>query len=337
MSIPLPASYLGPTTRPDDLQAYYAITQPYHSFRSQVVSTHDEYVVRRIEVETGYGEVTIDYFQREDISDALIFVFPTLGGKNHFARHFADYFASRGIEAAIVHRSNEFKRPENYERLEEVFRENVLRDRIAIDVFEQEFEKKRFGSFGISRGAINASITAGVDERLAFNVFALGGSDLVSLFKDSGERGIKKYRRKVLKKQNITEDEFYAHLRQTLKTDPKYVAGHIDARNTLLFLSVFDESVPFEYGMRLRARIGNPRTVFLLSGHYTALAFTQFVKVVPPTEEFCVFPLDYVESEALDFYRNKLGSSDWSLRSHVINGIQAPFQFVADIIRMVVE
>jgi len=41
---------------------------------------------------------------------------------------------------------------------------NVVRDRMAIDFFEQRLGKKEFGTLGISRGAINVAVTAGVDE-----------------------------------------------------------------------------------------------------------------------------------------------------------------------------
>jgi hypothetical protein len=336
VSIPLPGSYAGPEARPLDLSEYYKVENSFTESSVTERGRHDSYSIKRIELNTAYGPVTIDYFQRPTPSDSLIFVFPILGGKNIIEKHFADYFAQRGIETAIVHRSNEFKKPENYWKIEEVFRKNVLRDRLAIDYFEQQHGKKKFGTFGISRGAINASVTAGVDKRLQYNVFALGGADLINVFRDSQERGIKKYRRKVLNSQKINEEQFYRYLRENLKTDPKFVAGHIDARNTLMFLSVFDSSVPFEYGLQLRARIGNPKTIFLLSGHYTALAYTQFVRMVPPTNDYCVFPLDYVESESLAFYQEKFENDGWQFRHYAIRVLQAPFQFVSDLFRIVI-
>ena len=335
VSIPLTAGYGGPSARPLDLESYYKLESSYTSFTKSVHKVESDYTIHRIKLESEYGDVTIDYYKLEKESDSLVFVFPVLGGRNLFSGHFAEYFAKRGIETAIVHRNSDFKNPNNYRHIEEVLRRNVLRDRLAIDLFENEFSKSRFGTFGISRGAINASITAGVDPRLKYNVFALGGADLVNMFKYSTERGIQRYKKRVLERHKISEERFYSYLRQTLKTDPKFVAGHIDARNTLMFLSVFDGSVPFEYGLKLRQRIGDPKTIFLMSGHYTALAFTQFVRVVPPTEDFCVFPLDYVESESLAFYREKLESNEWSIRAYAVRIIQLPVQFVADIIRVV--
>lgn len=333
ISTPLTKRYPGPAQRPADLVEYYEVDAAVTTVSSTVLDQREAYDVHRIQVGTAYGPITIDYFSGPVKSDSLIFVFPVLGGKNIFANHFANYFAERGLDAAIVHRNNEFKQPENFTQIEEVLRRNVLRDRIAIDVFERVYGKKRFGSFGISRGAINASITAGIDPRLEYNVFALGGADLVNVFRYSQENGIERYRKKVKRLNKISDEEFFAFLRRTLRTDPDYVAGHIDARKTLMFLSVFDSSVPFEYGLKLRARIGNPKTIFLLSGHYTALAYTQFVPVFPPTDAFSVFPLDYVESEAVAFYREMLGRKDWSLRTYILKSLQAPMQLIAELIR----
>lgn len=331
-SIPLATDYIGPAERPPDLEAYYSVGSSYSGYRTEVLEDRGLYVLRRIEFKTEYGPITIDYFKRRKLSDDLILVFPVLGGRNLFSGHFADYFARRGFDTAIVHRDKEFKNPDNYEHLEQIFRRNVIRDRIAMDFFEREFGKKDFASFGISRGAINAAVTAGVDERLRFNVLALGGSDIISLFRESGERGMREYRRKVMARKGITEQQFYEFLYKTIKTDPKWVAPHINARDTLMFLSVFDDSVPIEYGLKLRRRIGYPRTIFLVSGHYSAVAYTQFVALVPPSRDFSLFPLDYVETEALTFYRQAFLGKPPTLRHRVFQVLRAPFQVIGQLV-----
>ena len=332
--LPISSSYAGPPERPVDLLEYYAVGESYNTFEVETSAKNKHYQLKRITAETMYGQITIDYFDTGDKSDDLIFVFPVLGGKYIFSKYFADYYARKGFSTAIVHRDKEFRRADNYERIEEVFRRNVIRDRIAMDLFEQEFDKKDFASFGMSRGAINAAVTAGVDERLRFNVLALGGADIVSLFKDSEEKGIRKYRKEVIASRSISEQQFYRFLNRTLKTDPKWLAWHIDARDTLMFLSVFDESVPLKYGLKLRRTIGNPKTIFLLSGHYSSVAYTQFVKLVPPTRDFCIFPLDYVETESLAFYQEAFGREEGSFKRAVFRFLQAPVQFVAEVVRL---
>ena len=327
-------NYSGPARRTVDLEEYYAANSGYERYSTEVIKDQGAYVLRRITFDTEYGPVKIDFFKRHEASDDLILVFPVLGGRNLFSGHFADYFARRGFDTAIVHRDKDFKNPEFYEQIEEVFRKNVIRDRIAMDFFEREFGKKDFASFGISRGAINAAVTAGVDERLRFNVLGLGGADIINLFRDSQERGIQKYRRKVLSGRNISEKQFYEFLNKTIKSDPKWVAGHIDARDTLMFLSVFDNSVPVEYGLKLRRRIGYPKTIFLMSGHYTAVAYTQFISLVPPSNDFSIFPLDYVETEALTFYRDAFNGDPPTMRHRVFQVLKIPFQIIGQFVQL---
>ena len=302
--IPRDPRYAGPITPPATVAQYYAYSSaaPYRSFSAQVVTEKGKYVHKRILIDTEYGQITVDHYERRDPTENLIFVFPILGGKHLVEGYFAKYFANRGFDTAIVHRDKDFKRPEMFDSLEQVFRNNVIRDRIAIDFFERERGKRKFGSFGISRGAINAASTAGIEPRLKFNVFALGASHLVDVFKRTDVRGVEKYRNNVKELKNISDEQFYAMLQDGLKTDPRYLAPYIDARNTLLILSAFDHAVPIKYGMKLRRELGTPKTIFLASGHYTALLYTQFIKLLPPSETICIFPFDFVESESLRFY-----------------------------------
>ena len=322
--VPQFSSYKGPQPRPPELEDYYSTRLSYAGFSDQIIEEDDDYRIRRVYIDTEFGPITVDYFQRHEASDDLILVFPVLGGRNLFANYIASYMVEQGFDAAVVHRDKDFKRPEHYWRLEQIFRNNVIRDRVALDFFEREYGKKDFGSFGISRGAINAAATAGVDSRLKYNVLAIGGADLLNLFKDSGERGITKYKRRVLEREGITEEEFYEHLRLSVKTDPKFLAQHIDARNTLMFLSLLDDSVPIKYGIKLRRRIGYPRTMFLVSGHYTTLLFTQFVKILPPFGPICIFPLDFIETEAVAFYFDAFEKDDYSIKHFIYHTLQLP-------------
>lgn len=295
-----------PVERPQPVLNYYRYdaSRSFRSITEQVVEDTGDYVHKRILIDTPQGQTTIEYYQRPEHDENLIFVFPVLGGQLSIESYFAGYFAKHGFDTAIVHRDQDFKRPELFVDLEEIFRKSVVRDRIAIDFFEQNYGKHKFGSFGISRGAMNAAITAGVDSRLQFNVLALGGSHLVEVFKKSDVGGIKRYRDQVIEKTGITEEQFYQSLEDSIITEPKNYARFLDPKKTLMFLSIFDKAVPFKYGLKLREEAGTPRTIFLFSGHYTALLYTQFVKLIPPWDSFCIFPFDFVESESINFYND---------------------------------
>jgi hypothetical protein len=329
--IVLPARYTGKPLeqRPPELEMYYDKGRSYTRVQEIRKERYDGYVIRQFRISSDVGPIWIDFFQGKKRSDHVVFVFPVLGGKAIIENYFADYFASRGIDAAIVHRNNEFKKPENFDKLEELFRTNLVRDRIAIDFFEENFEKKTFGSFGISRGAINVAMTAGVDPRLQYNVLVLGGTDVVSLFRESDEKRIRNYVEAVTTSKGISPDQMFDQLGSSIRTDPKYFAHYLDPKKTLLILAALDSTVPFKYGMKLRRQIGNPRTVVLLGTHYTSLLFTQMVKVFPPQKRMCIFPFDYVENQALNFYDDAFGTSHYAWHLAPLKLLQLPFNVFA--------
>lgn len=331
--VPASRHYTGPIARPAEITDYYAIPGPYTSKSEETLATNDLLSIKRIKLNTPAGATTIDFYQRHEKNPNLILVFPLLGGSNVVSAYFADYFAKRGVDTAIVHRSEDFKNPAKFDQIEKVLRENVIRDRIALDLFEKEYGKTSFGGFGISRGAINLVITAGADARLKYNVAAMGGSDLMRIMKSSNERRIVKYRNDVMSTKGISESEFNAALKDAVRTDPKYLAQYVDARTALLILCVLDKTVPIQYGIKLRREMGGPKTVYLLADHYLSAGFTRLVDVTPLKDTMGVFPFDYIEHEALVFYERsfKLNqSSDGGLLPFRI--FQAPFNMIASFI-----
>lgn len=320
--------------RPAEIDSYYSRGSSFEDFKEEVIYENSDYKVKRISIITESGLVTVDYYQRPTSDENLVFVFPLLGGKNLIVDYFADYFAKRGYEAAIVHRVDDFKDPSKFSKLEEVFRAGVVRDRIAMDFFESKYKKKNFGSFGISRGAINVAITAGVDPRLKYNVMAMGGTDLVGLFKRSNQKGLAKYIQRVMDYEHISRDEFFVRLKSMLKTDPKNLAQYINPEDTLLMLAVFDRTVPIRYGERLRRQIGNPRTIYLLADHYTSAMYTQLASVFPPVPRLSLFPLDYIESEALAFYDKSFKKRGVSPKVLPYRLLQLPFTILGELMHI---
>jgi hypothetical protein len=269
---------------------------------TETLRTAKDFTVSRITYPTPAGETVIDYYQHTIPSQEIILVFPILGGtKNPIENYFAEYFTEQNYDAAIVHRGKDFKDPKHFRNLEQLLKDTVIRDRLAMDYFSKVHGKKKFASFGISRGAINAAMTAGVDKRLEYNVLALGGSDISEIMTTSSESRMERYCDEVKIQEGI-DDEELLHTLGELRTDPKHVASQIDPAKTMLFLALFDSSVPIASGEKLRAQIGYPKTTYLLAGHRTSLLFTQIVPLFPPCRCFGIFPFDYIESEALRFY-----------------------------------
>ncbi len=319
-----------PPERPSAMLEYYKLSASFGDYREELQYETDTYLHKHITIESYAGPITVEYFQNKGPrSDNLVFVFPVLGGKNFIEKHIATYFVEAGIDAAIVTRSNEFKEPAKFDQLEEIFRLNVVRDRLAIDFFESEYGKTKFGTFGISRGAINVALTAGIDARLKYNVLVMGGTDLVNLFNDSDQPRINKYIRSVCDVKGFTQEQFLEALRTQLRTDPKHTAHYLDGKNSLLILGIFDKTVPFTYGLKLRNQIGRPDTIFLAADHYLGLLFTQTVSFLPPSKEGGWFPFPYVEEEALAFYRRSFEqSSSWKVLPYRI--LQLPLNLMAE-------
>jgi hypothetical protein len=324
------SSYAGPPARPAEMERYYRPEKTYGSFREEILQTTDDYTHKHVTIDSYAGPIVIDFFQGKKPTDSLVLVFPVLGGKNFIEKHFARYLVESGVDAAIVNRSNEFKDPSKFEQLEEIFRANIVRDRLALDFFQAEYGKHTFGSFGISRGAINVALTAGVDPRLRYNVLAMGGTDLTNLFRDSNQPRIENYIRTVSTDRGYSEEQFFAALRKQLRTDPKYTAQYLDGRDTLLVLGILDRTVPFSYGMKLREQIGRPETIFLFADHYVSLAFTQTVSLLPPSKEKDgLFPFPYIEQSALSFYKRKFNDT-WNWKALPFEILTLPVNLVAE-------
>jgi hypothetical protein len=291
-----------PPERPPFIEAYYSEGRSYTGFVEHRVQPTREYTVRRILIESGVGQISLDYYQRnQKPSEELILVFPVLGGKPIIESYLADYIVRHGYEVAIIHRSDEFKDPKLFNSLETIFRNNLIRDRIAMDFFEKQYGKKSFGGVGMSRGAINLATLAGIDKRLQHNVFILGATDLASVFKDSDQRRISTYVQFVANARHTNKNGFKAIFRQKVITEPTSFTRYLDPRNSLVILAMFDKTVPFRHGMKLRKQMGDPETILLVAEHFTSVAFTQIVKLLPLSNDLCLFPFDYIEGETVEF------------------------------------
>src|SRR5690606_37543736 len=106
----------------------------------------------------------------------------------------------------------------------------------------------------------------------------------------------------------------------------KNLAHYMDARRTLIFLSLFDDTVPIRYGRELRDQIGKPETIFLLADHRTSLLYTQFVPLFPPNRCFAIFPFDYIETESLAFFHRSFNTGSVSLKYAIYTVLQVPFR-----------
>ena len=288
--------YEGPAARPDALVRSFAYQKAPGEYCATVLKTKRRYTLRRISFDSSANVVAkhpivVDYYDIQGTDKTpVIVVLPILGGSNTFADLFASYFANRDYAALVVHRQPQFKGADKLEEMNPVFKQIVLDHKQVLDwiTTQPDLAPEKIGLFGISPGAIKGSLVSALDDRVKASVLALVGGDVPHIFSYSDQGGIAKRRKQILREHGITAAELYQTLKDEFVQDPLNYARHIDARNTLLILGMFDAVVPYKNGQRLRDAIGGPSTILLPTGHYGALAF-----------------LPYIQHAALSFFRDR--------------------------------
>ena len=132
---PMNGEYAGPTKREPWVECYYPQTTKVDQQVGVVLEQNSSYSVSEITLFSKVGETKLEFYKKNKASDELVVVFPILGGKYWFERYIARYFVERGIDAVIILRNPEFKKPENIDRIEDLLKQSVQRDRLALDYF----------------------------------------------------------------------------------------------------------------------------------------------------------------------------------------------------------
>jgi hypothetical protein len=283
----LDPNYRGPAPLPLDIRedfSYPSVTDP---VSKRILKRADDYTLWRITFPSSYNllslknDITIDYYDiRPQGRAPVVMVLPILGGGNGVAEIFARHFAANGYAAVLVHRQKEYKRINDLTALDPTLKQIVIDHRQAIDWIETrpELDADRIAVFGVSMGGIKGALLSAVEKRIKASVLVLVGGDIPYILTYSEENDIIKRRRAIMHEEGLSPEEFYRRLSKMITADPLRLAPYIDARKTLLILSRFDAIVPYITGEELRHRIGNPETIYLTAGHYTAVLYTSFVK-----------------------------------------------------------
>lgn len=239
--------------------------------------------------------ITLDWYMPEApvMSPApVIMVLPILGGDYSVSRLFALYFASKGFSSIIVHRQKGYRMLDDLDRVDLILRQMVLDTRTVLDWIEAQptLDATRIGSFGISMGGIKNALLTALDTRIKASVLGLAGGDLPYVLTYSNEPGVVRGRDAFCRKHGLAPEQLYERLRNAIECDPLTYAEYADARNVLLIRARFDKCMPPLATQRLREKMGNPETITVLAGHYSAIVY------VP-----------YIRRRALRFFRKKLG------------------------------
>jgi len=290
--LPQSAAYLGPKPRPPQFVERYQFAQlPELTVVNGAPHDGEEYRVRRITVwmENRFADhLRIDFYeQKADGRFPLLILSTILFDPNDaLAKLCARYFARRGYNCAIITRGAK-KLDVNVPLSDlEEWQRAMLRDYAAAKATlarEPKVDATRMGTFGFSYGALSNTVLAGTDDSYQAHIIGLAGGPLYEVLDRSHELPVRLFVREYCRRHHCTREQFIEQWKK-LEADPLKLAPHIDARKVLLVLSRFDWIVPYDNGCKLRHAMGDPETLVLFAGHYTAMPYLAYV--LPKSVEF---------------------------------------------------
>jgi hypothetical protein len=260
---------------------------------------NSRFTIRRVELLAASDNagtnrwIELDYY---DIAGKgktpVLMVLPMLGGGYSIERHFARYFASHGYAAVIVRRDRRGSSA-RVEDLNRLFVQMVKDHKQVIDWMEtqEDLDCTRLGIFGVSMGAIKGALLLPLESRIQAAALGLVGGDLPYILTHTTEEGLAKRREQELREKHLTLPEAEARLRTMLSCDPIAYARYVDPRKVLLVLARYDTVVPIKKGIELKEKMGNPETIMLPAGHYSA-----------------VLSLPYIESQSMEFFEKRFAA-----------------------------
>ena len=283
-------------TLPPAVAAEFAYRSVDCPCKVNVLESNSQFTIRRVMLPTPSDDagtnrwVELDYYDpaaRE--KTPVIMVLPMLGGGYALERHFANYFVSRGYAAVIVRRDPRTKSA-RVEELNQLFKDMVIDHKRVIDWMETQadLDCSRLGIFGVSMGGIKGALLLPLEGRIKAAAIGLAGGDLPYILTHTTEPGLSKRREQEMRERNITLEESEKRLRDVLKYDPIRYASYVDPKKVLLVLARYDDVVPIEKGLELKEKMGNPETIMIPAGHYSA-----------------VLSIPYIKSQSFDFFEKR--------------------------------
>ena len=291
--LPMNPAYQGPKPRPAPFIAHFQFPKlPELAFTHGITEDEDDpYRIRSMSVclENKFADhLDLDFYEQKAEGKFPLLVISTIlsDPSDVLARLVADYFADRGYNCAIVTRGA--KKLDLKVQLDDIeeWQRAMLRDYAAVKQIltrEPKVDPNRLATYGISYGALSNTVLAGTDDSYKAHVIGLAGGPLHEVLERSHEPQLRLFMRAYCRQHGCSREDFIERWRH-IQNDPLKVAPYIDASKVLLVLSRFDIIVPYENGQKLRRAMGEPETLLLFAGHYTAIPYLAYV--LPHSREF---------------------------------------------------
>jgi dienelactone hydrolase len=208
-----------------------------------------------------------------DARTPVVVLLPVFNGQLKIPRYFARYFANQGWAAVVVTRGRDpldaLTAPES------AVRSNLHGYSRVLDWVERtpELDASRIGVFGVSLGAMDAVMLAAVDRRVNSLVIAMAGGDLSYLLANTNYRRVVRTIDGMAADLGTSREELGAQLDAAIKLDPLALAPYVDAERVFMVLTRNDAIIPFEAQEQLRETMGDPESMYLLTGHRTSVVY----------------------------------------------------------------
>jgi len=287
---PLSTTYRGPDAWPTDGSlAYEDFSElPLEVEGDVEARTRAHFVVRQLSLPSTIDSAESIEFEYYDVDgDArtpVVVLLPVFNGQLKIPRFFARYFANQGWAAVVVTRGRD---PLDFLTTpDQVVRGNLQDYSRVLDWLEQEpeIDGTRIGVLGVSLGAMDAVMLTALDQRVNSLVIAMAGGDLSYLLANTNYRRVVRTIDGMADELGTSREELGAQLDAAIKLDPLALAPYIDAERVFMVLTRTDAIIPFEAQQQLRATMGSPEAMYLLTGHRPSVVF--FPKVRNAAFEF---------------------------------------------------
>jgi hypothetical protein len=123
-----------------------------------------------------------------------------------------------------------------------------------------------------------------LDQRVNALVIAMAGGDLSYLLANTNYRPVVRTIDELAAIQGTSRAEVGAKLDAEIELDPLALAPYVDAQRVFMIITRTDAIIPFEAQQQLRAGLGSPETLYLVTGHRTSVLL--FPKVRSAAFEF---------------------------------------------------
>src|SRR2546427_735086 len=214
---------------------------------------------RRTDPRTDLAEALLSRPRTVTRPPVVIFL-PILHKGESLTDSFARYFAARGIAALSLRgKKNFLKGNQGLLFTKEVFRQMIVDIRRGMDWLEvqPEVDGKRIGICGLSLGAVESVIVAGVDNRVSCAAYLLGGGNIPKILMTSQEKDIVRFRRDTMAAEGLDAEGFYTKVLSGYQDiDPLTYAGRLPPQQVLMVNAYFDTVVRREYANALWERSG---------------------------------------------------------------------------------